>query len=303
MLSILIPVYNRNITALVKELHRQAVSLSVNFEIICMDDASSLYIEENKKVQLLDKVQWIEVKINQGRSEIRNALIEASSYDYLLFLDCDMQIPNQQFLAKYSKLRENRVICGGRIYIDSDLNNDTGLHFHYGKKRETFKTASSLSESSFISGNFFIHKQVFKTVKFNADIKGYGHEDTLFGIELREAGIAILFTDNPTIHRGVDNNDSFLDKTRNAIDNLFQDNPEIEQKLHRNVRLTQFAFRYSWLLYSSGIIYPWIKRILETGMKAFPSYICLMDIYKLSYLGNQCLKRQKAVQALPISNK
>ena len=44
MLSIVIPVYNVDVLTLVNTLSKQAQSLNISYELVCMDDASS---EEN----------------------------------------------------------------------------------------------------------------------------------------------------------------------------------------------------------------------------------------------------------------
>ena len=55
MLSILIPVYNFNIVELAREIHHQAVSSGVAFEILIVDDGSVLSCkEENRKVSQLE---------------------------------------------------------------------------------------------------------------------------------------------------------------------------------------------------------------------------------------------------------
>ena len=50
MLSILIPTYNYNVVPLVLELHKQCLECEIDFEILCQDDASKLFFEENKKI-------------------------------------------------------------------------------------------------------------------------------------------------------------------------------------------------------------------------------------------------------------
>ena len=44
MLSILIPTYNYNITRLVVDLHQQALDTYVDFEIIVIEDGSTLFV-------------------------------------------------------------------------------------------------------------------------------------------------------------------------------------------------------------------------------------------------------------------
>jgi len=293
MLSILIPVYNRDVTLLVRELHRQALSQGIVFEIICVDDASTLFREENIDLKTLAGVQWVNLKENVGRSIIRNLLIEKASFEYLILLDCDMQICSDDFISNYLKNKHHKVICGGHCYSKEDHNGVNSLHYYNGVNREGFKEGDSNRTSCFMSGNFFIHKILFEKVSFSDKLDGYGHEDTLFGIELMEAGVEVVNLYNPTIHRGVDRDEVYIKKTRAAIDNLFNSDREIERKLHQNIRLTKFASEHRGLMYICGCLYPFSGPALEFAMKKFPSVCNLMDLYKLSYLGHLYIKRRR----------
>ena len=62
MLSILIPTYNYNITRLVADLHQQASDTYVDFEIIVMEDGSTLYGEKNKAVNDFEYCRYIVLK-------------------------------------------------------------------------------------------------------------------------------------------------------------------------------------------------------------------------------------------------
>jgi len=63
-------------------------------------------------------------------------------------------------------------------------------------------------------------KKIFETVQFNENLKGYGHEDTLFCVELKQNKIPILHIDNPIVHEGVEQNNTFVIKQLNAVSNL-----------------------------------------------------------------------------------
>ena len=58
MLSVLIPTYNYNCFSLVLELKKQADGLNFDYEIIVQDDCSSLYIEENSKINSLQNCSF-----------------------------------------------------------------------------------------------------------------------------------------------------------------------------------------------------------------------------------------------------
>ena len=85
MLSILIPTYNYNITPLVGELHKQAISLNIIFEILVMEDGSTLFVEENQEIGKLEHCKHILLTENIGRSAIRNKLADSAKHQFLLF--------------------------------------------------------------------------------------------------------------------------------------------------------------------------------------------------------------------------
>ena len=67
MISVLIPVYNYNISTLVTEIYKQLVSVNEEFEIICIDDCSSNPFFDSSNIKLLDKVEFIKLNKNIGR--------------------------------------------------------------------------------------------------------------------------------------------------------------------------------------------------------------------------------------------
>lgn len=225
MISICIPIYNYNVTPLVNYLHIQGEVLSVPFEIILIDDASN---EEYKRINeqiSLEKVKYIPLKENIGRAKIRNRFLKYAQYDYLLFLDCDSAIISEDFLEKYtsliSKINTN-VIYGGRIYGNERPKREKLLRWKYGIKKES-KPASIrelFPNKSFMTNNFVIRKDILCSYPFEETIAGYGHEDTLFGFQLKKHKIPILNIENPILNDDIEDNDEFLRKTEEGIKNL-----------------------------------------------------------------------------------
>src|ERR1035437_2235981 len=101
MLSILIPTYNYNITRLVADLHQQAVDTDVVFEIIVIEDGSTLYVKENNAINELYFCRHIVLDENIGRSAVRNKLADEAKYDHLIFIDCDAEVFSIHFIEKY----------------------------------------------------------------------------------------------------------------------------------------------------------------------------------------------------------
>ena len=227
MLSILIPVYNFDITAFVTELHRLCEQEKIPFEIILLDDASDEKFKiKNRLLQSLPNVTYNELDKNIGRSAIRNKLAEIAQFEYLLFADCDSKINDDKFIYRYVKnLSPYAVLYGGRNYEKTAPENpDYYLRWVYGVKRETI-AAEKRSEKpwdSFMTNNFIIPKKIFNEIQFEENIiNGYGHEDTLFGLKLKERKTCIIHLDNPLCHIGLETIDEFIAKTENGIKNLF----------------------------------------------------------------------------------
>ena len=139
MLSILIPVYNFNIQSLVNDLHQQCKDCNLDFEILCLDDGSTMaYKQRNKQIQRLPNVIYKELPSNLGRSKIRNKLAGLAKYPYLLFLDCDSKVVDDQYIRKYIlHIHPLTLLYGGRVYAPTPpTQKGLCLHYYYGKNRE-----------------------------------------------------------------------------------------------------------------------------------------------------------------------
>ena len=207
--------------SLARELSEAARIAGVPCEFIFIEDGSTEYLNQNKSITAHPDLTYIVQNENSGRSAIRNALAAKAKHPWLLFLDCDVLLPDSNLIDRYVKAADVcDVICGGHIYPEQ-APASRRLHHIYGLKREC-TTAEQRKEQpfrSFMSGNFFIRKSLFDQVKFDETIKGYGHEDTLFGVELRERGANLCHVDNPVIHVALDRDEAFLEKSKQALRN------------------------------------------------------------------------------------
>lgn len=222
MLTICIPVYNYNICKLAGDLSGQALESKTEIEILVIDDGSDQ--ENNDEWPSGPEIRIIKLKKNTGRSRVRNLFHQYARFENLLFLDCDSAIIDAGFLKKYTACIHQgySVLCGGRVYPQSNPGRNKMLHWEYGMKKES-KSADIRNihpERSFMTNNFLIRKNIFQKIVFNETLEGYGHEDTLFGFQLYKAAIAIRHIDNPVLHGSLATNREYLQKTRSAIHNL-----------------------------------------------------------------------------------
>ncbi len=286
MLSILIPTYNYNTYPLVLELKRQADLLSIDYEILVQDDFSSLFIEENSKINELENCSFEINKENLGRSKIRNFLANKAKFDWLLFLDADTFPLHSNFISSYliHLKNEEKVIYGGITYCkEMPLDNKT-LRWFYGKKREAidYKTRNSRPYISFLTLNFLIPKTFFKILSFNETIPNLRHEDTLFSYEMFKRKIPVLHINNPVEHLGLDTNSVFLDKTKEsviALENLIQNNL-IDLNYIRLSSIFYKLKKYKLLFFIKFIFSTFIESI-ELNLSSNKPKLFVYDIYRL----------------------
>ena len=156
MITICLPVYNFNISTLIKELSKQVKLLNVSYQIIVIDDKSDQYTAINKNV--CKDFTFIELPNNIGRSKIRNLFLNFAQYDYLLFIDCDSLIASHDFLSNYIEVIKNapKVVCGGRLYESKCPDRNNRLCWKYGIQRESKPSdiRNKYPNQSFMTKNF-----------------------------------------------------------------------------------------------------------------------------------------------------
>ncbi|SHI85768.1 Glycosyltransferase, GT2 family [Hymenobacter daecheongensis DSM 21074] len=224
-LSVLIPVYNRDVTVLVSTLLEQAADWGGPVEILCLDDGSSPEFRElNRLLAVWPLVCYQELPHNVGRAAIRNRLAAAAHHEWLLLLDNDSLLPDDQFVARYAAARPLApVLVGGTLYEFSPPTDPRlYLRWHYGRHREARRAAvrQPTPHAQLTLNNILIQAEVFRRFGLDEDLTRYGHEDTKFGWRLREAGTIVRHLDNPVLHDGLEPAEDFLRKTHEAVRNL-----------------------------------------------------------------------------------
>jgi glycosyltransferase involved in cell wall biosynthesis len=225
-ISLLIPVFNYDIIALVHSMKNAMGKVPEFLEIVIGDDGSSTEYREKYRSLQAENVKVISSKKNIGRAAIRNRLALEAKGDFVLFIDADVMLPGtaEAYILKWlSYMKISRVICGGTLYHNSAPGDpDKLLRWKYGKWREQ-KSAVERNKhphAGFSTFNVLIERSVFSKIRFNEELKQYGHEDTLLGYQLKKAGIDILHIDNGLMHEGLESNKEFLNKTKLGIENL-----------------------------------------------------------------------------------
>lgn len=290
MISVLIPTYHYDTFPLIKEIHKQLLKTAVTFEIICIDDGSDRSANAtNKAISALDHCFYHKLDTNIGRSKIRNLLASKAKYEWLLFLDADVFPKDPHFINTYLKSisEQKSVVCGGVNYHTEKPSKDRLLRWVYGKKHEEVSITKRKSNPyhHFFSANFFIHKNIFNKIKFNEEIRNYGHEDTLFSFCLRNENVLLDHIDNSVYHLGIETNEIFLTKTKESVLNayyLYQNNL-IEKN---DLKLVDAFITLKSLQLSNvfGYVFKKTHKILASNLTSENPSIRIFQIYKLGYL-------------------
>ena len=286
MLSILIPTYNYDCTNLVRDLHRQAECAGIDYEIVVADDASPIKecAERVREINTWPNCRLIELDRNLGRARIRNRLADEARFEWLLFMDSDAEVISDSFIVDYLKHTDADVVCGGLCHADALPSPEVSLRYAYEKRADKKRAACYREQrpyEQFITFCFMVRASVFQAIRFDDSITEYGHEDTLFGVELERRKVNIRHIDNPMRQGGIETNAEFVEKTRAALRNLvlMEDNM-------RNHSLLLKLYGVLHLIRLDGCIARWFSHnedwLKEQLMVSTPQ-LRLFFLYKLGY--------------------
>ena len=290
-LSICIASFGDDIGALLHALDsgRRALSKDWTVEIIAGDQHPEPAADA-KQWETQYGLRYLHHPNDLGRSNNRNTIAKASSGNFLLFLDADaLPVHPDRFLLTYcTALNEVEVVVGGTAYQLSR----SSLRHTIGQRKEAIPANRRAGSpyANFSAFNFAISRATFLQHPFDESLKQYGHEDTLFGQELRYACKTITHIENPAYHLDGDSDAEFLDKTELAVDNLVG---LIQAgKIDEEVRL----FAVYRKLQRTGIIH--LVRLLSTLFAASiralliggVRSVMLFDFYKLLRMSRNTIK-------------
>jgi len=289
MISFLIACYEQDIRALVRNIYLQGQQRPEPVEIIAHDNGANSTIHEmlQREFHDFEGVRFDAGKSSRSRSASRNWLASQAQFPYLVFLDGDSALPDDHYVDRYFDLLPTELVwVGGTAYRQEAPEKGRRLRWVYGRAREekSAMSRSSATEYGFSSFNFLIPASTFQSIQFRESIMHYGHEDTLFGAELSDQGIALSHCDNPLFHEGLDEDSIFLEKTRTGIQTLLQ---LIEEgTLKKGTRLYDQYSRIQSLglapLYR--LLFSMLHDVWERNLKSARPSLILFDLWRLGIL-------------------
>ena len=281
-ISILVPTYNYDCTRMVSELRRQADALGINYEIVVADDGSTdaLSVEHNRAIN-----QWAHCRLderpqNTGRAAIRNYLARQARYEWLLFLDSDMQVADSRFVERYLTAGDDDSVVDGGIKVGTPPYPSQNIRYLYEHRCEPRHTADNRQQrpyQSFRTTNFLVRRDVMLKHPFDERFRHYGYEDVLWGRQLERHHLSIRHIDNPMLLTDFETNDVFVGKTEEGLRTLHEFRDELRgysRLLDRAEALPRQPLRWCYRLFG---------RLLRRHLTGRHPRLFLFQLYRLCY--------------------
>ena len=291
-LSICIPVFNFDVNELIDDLQNQIDSENLDAEIILIDDASSQeFVNINKNLET--KVsQFIFLEKNIGRSKIRNLFLKYTNSEYLLFLDCDGKIINENFLKTYFDFISKQnpdVIFGGRKVSEIEPDSEYGLRWKFATERENLPVDQRLRSPylSFQTNNFVVRKSLLDEIRFNEGITQYGYEDLIFAKDLYNHQVKVDHIDNPIFNNDVETNVVFLakaDQSAKSLAQLINTDKNFDRVSEIKLAKAYLMMKKSGTVHLYQLLYKLFKSQIEKKLLTGNASLRALDFYKLGQL-------------------
>jgi len=205
-------------------------------------------------------------------------------------------LKDKNFIANYIKyLNTDKVIFGGRSYDDVvPKEQEFLLHYIYGIKRES-QSAENRSQNvyrNFHSNNFLVSKETIEKFPFDESLLLYGHEDTRWAMNLEKNQIEILHIENPIIHLGLEDNNIFLRKQCDAIENIIR-LKRSGKSIGSKVEDAYLFLEEFYLLGLFRLVFSWTEKRLVSNLMSKNPKLFFLDIFRLGIYCRLWKKQQK----------
>ena len=206
-LSVLIPTYRDDPSALLKALDERGVSA----EIVLLDDGGGDAALTKRMAGRIEKLKLparlIVLSPNEGRAKGRNRLARHARGRHFLFLDSDMLPDPIGFLTRWSAVAEDDVpvAFGGFTLDQTPRRPEHELHRAMALKSDCTPAPERAKEPEkhVFTSNLLVRRDVFETIGFDEGFAGWGWEDVEWAMRVVRH-YPILHIDNSATHLGLD---------------------------------------------------------------------------------------------------
>jgi hypothetical protein len=208
-----------------------------------------------------------------------------------LFIDGDAKINNANYIQNYCPyFNQGTVVVGGTIYQTTDLAQQNLLRYLVGKKTEEIQAHIRQNKpyNSFVTFNFLMPKTLFDELQIPNYLNGYGHEDTLIGIQLSQRNVPLAHIQNPLVHTGLDDNLDYMHKIEQSLQSallLYYNYPHTNE-LCAHIKILRYYKMLSTFKLRRIVAYIFskTKTILTLKLTGTKPQIQYLNYYKLGYL-------------------
>jgi len=286
LLSICIPTYNTDCTALLDILAKQIAQLDENIEVLVCDDFSTKNVRKNQDACERNGFFLFKNQSNLGSISTRIKLAKNSRFNWLLFVDADMVPVQRKYVHNYIlSMKNDAVVFGGYNYKKDHQKNLLRKNYGVSREQKTVDVRKHTPYKYVFSGNMLIKKNIF-TQSINNPSNCYGY-DVLLGEALKKNKVKLLHIDNGTFHTGLEDNVLYLKKLKEGAKLLRTqfENGKIISGHNNLINLYRFLKK----VYLAKILFSPILKIhviSEKTLLKFGRPIVLLDWLRLYYFVN-----------------
>ena len=206
-LSVLIPTYRDDPSALLKALDERGVSA----EVVLLDDGGGDTALNKRMAGRIATMKlparFVSLSANEGRAKGRNRLARHARGRHLLFLDSDMLPDPAGFLARWTAVAadDTPVAFGGFTLDQTPRRPEHELHRAMALKSDCTSAPERAREPEkhVFTSNLLVRRDVFEAITFDEGFAGWGWEDVEWAMRVSQRH-PILHIDNSATHLGLD---------------------------------------------------------------------------------------------------
>jgi glycosyltransferase involved in cell wall biosynthesis len=206
-LSVLIPTYRDDPSALLKALDERGVDAEIVLLDDCGGDAALTQRMAGRVEKLKLPARMIVLSSNEGRAKGRNRLARHARGRHLLFLDSDMLPDPKDFLTRWSAVAADDVpvAFGGFTLDQAPRRPEHELHRTMALRSDCTPAPERAKEPEkhVFTSNLLVRCDVFDTIAFDEAFTGWGWEDVEWAMRVARLH-PILHIDNSATHLGLD---------------------------------------------------------------------------------------------------
>lgn len=297
-LSVLIPVYNETCVGQVKRLLELCQRIAdsgrpFSFEIIVSDDCSTdrLATKPNDAIAHLPYCRYIVQSNNGGSASNRNRLARESRYEWLLYIDCDVDLASDQFILNYLDAGDADVIVGG-LMVGGDANQlSSNLRYLYESNCQEAHSAQRRRQrpfQSFRSCNFMVRREVMLGCPFDERFQKSGYEDVLLGKQLRAGQYTISHIDNPVTMTRFEQNPDYINKVEYSLQTLYRFRTDLRG--YSRLLTTAEGIHLRVVRWTLAMLFRMLAPMVRRQLCGKHPRLCLFQPYRLGYYLNYSLK-------------